>query len=62
MSRLDGTSQPAAAQDGQDEVRAESVNAFFANLDRSATAIVSDNPMLIGTPSSDFAGMLSTND
>ncbi len=41
------------------EVRAESVNTFFATLDRSASAIVSENPQLNGTASSEFAGRLN---
>ncbi len=41
------------------EVRAESVNAFLATLDCSASAIVSENPQLNGMASSEFAGRLS---
>ncbi len=40
-------------------MRAESVNAFLAMLDRLASAIVSENPQLNGTASSEFAGRLN---
>ncbi len=42
-------------------MRAESVNAFLATLDRSASAIVSENPQLSGTASSEFAGTLNVS-